>query len=129
MGRILARVRINNVADPAKIIECNALVDTGSAYMVLPTAWQDLLGDLRVIREVGCETATQDIVKAPICGPVQIQIEGFEPIFGEILFLDMHPAVKDRYEPLLGYIPLEQSQAAVDMLGHRLIDVKKTDLK
>ena len=33
------------------------------------------------------------------------------------------------YEPLIGYIILEQSQAAVDMLGHRLIQVKKADLK
>jgi hypothetical protein len=29
----------------------------------------------------------------------------------------------------LGYIVLEQCQAAVDMLGHRLVHVKKTDLK
>ncbi len=34
-----------------------------------------------------------------------------------------------RYEPLIGDIVLEQSQAAVDMLGHRLIPVKRMDLK
>jgi hypothetical protein len=34
-----------------------------------------------------------------------------------------------QYEPLLGYIVLEQSQAAVDMLGHRLIHVTRLDLK
>ena len=33
------------------------------------------------------------------------------------------------YEPLLGYIILEQSQIAADLLGHRLVYVKKTDLK
>ena len=33
------------------------------------------------------------------------------------------------YEPLIGYIVLEQSQAAVDMLGHRLIHIKRMDLK
>jgi hypothetical protein len=33
------------------------------------------------------------------------------------------------YEPLLGYIVLEQSAAAVDILGHRLIHVKRMDLK
>ena len=33
------------------------------------------------------------------------------------------------YEPLVGYIVLEQSQAAVDMVGHRLLHVKKMDLK
>lgn len=59
---------------------------------------------------------------------MEIQIEGFEPVYGEVLFLDMHPA-DGIYEPLLGYIVLEQSQAAVDMLGLRLVHVKKTDLK
>jgi hypothetical protein len=29
----------------------------------------------------------------------------------------------------IGYVILEQSQAAVDMLGHRLIPVKRMDLK
>jgi hypothetical protein len=33
------------------------------------------------------------------------------------------------YEPLIGYIILEQSQAAVDRVGHRLLHVKKMDLK
>ena len=33
------------------------------------------------------------------------------------------------YEPLIGYIVLEQAQAAVDMLGHRLLHVRKADLK
>lgn len=28
-----------------------------------------------------------------------------------------------------GYIVLEQAQVAVDMLGHRLVHVKKSDLK
>lgn len=29
----------------------------------------------------------------------------------------------------IGYIVLEQSQAAVDMLGHRLVPIKHIDLK
>lgn len=33
------------------------------------------------------------------------------------------------YDPLVGYLVLEQSQAAVDMLGHRLVRVDKLDLK
>ena len=36
---------------------------------------------------------------------------------------------RNGFEPLLGYIVLEQSQAAVDMLGHRLVKVKYLDLK
>jgi len=128
MGRIVANVRISNLLKPDKIIECNALVDSGAAYMVLPKAWQSRLGKLKVIREIDCETATQDLVRAPVCGPVEIRVEGFDPVYGEVIFLDMHP--KDgTYEPLLGYIVLEQCQAAVDMLGLRLVHAKKTDLK
>nr|VFJ53221.1 MAG: hypothetical protein BECKFW1821B_GA0114236_101423 [Candidatus Kentron sp. FW] len=33
------------------------------------------------------------------------------------------------YEPLIGYIVLEQAQAVVDMAGHRLLHVGKVDLK
>ena len=38
MGRIVANVRIGNLLDPNKTLECDALVDTGAAYMVLPKA-------------------------------------------------------------------------------------------
>jgi predicted aspartyl protease len=128
MGRIVANVRIASLLEADKSLECDALVDTGAAYMILPKAWQARLGNLRVIREIDCETATQDLLKAPVCGPVEIRVEGFDPVYGEVLFLEMHPA-DGVYEPLLGYIVLEQCQAAVDMLGLRLVHVKKTDLK
>jgi predicted aspartyl protease len=128
MGRIVARVRIANLLDPDRSIECDALVDTGAAYMVLPKAWEGRLGSLNVIREIDCEIASQQLVRAPVCGPVEIRVEGFDPVYGEVLFLDMQPA-DGIYEPLLGYIVLEQCQAAVDMLGLRLVHVKKTDLK
>ena len=51
-----------------------------------------------------------------------------DPVYGEVLFRDMQPA-DGICEPLLGYIVLEQCQAAVDMLGLRLVHLKKTDLK
>jgi hypothetical protein len=128
MSRIVANVRITNILDPEQALDCDALVDTGSAHLVLPEAWRKRLGVLKTARRINCEVATQEIVSADVCGPVEIRVEGFEPIFGEVLFLDMKPT-DGIYEPLLGYIPLEQSQAAVDMLGQRLIHVKKTDLK
>lgn len=128
MGRIVANVRITNLFDQEAIITCDALVDTGAAYMVLPKRWKERIGKINIVREVDCETATQEIVKGEVCGPVEIKIEGFEAVYSEVLFLDMKP-VDGVYEPLIGYIILEQSQAAVDMLGHRLVHVKKTDLK
>ncbi|MBM4298984.1 MAG: hypothetical protein FJ143_14710 [Deltaproteobacteria bacterium] len=128
MGRIVASVRIENPADPSARIRCDALVDTGASFMVLPSAWRDRLGKLDSVGRVPLETATQETVEGEVCGPVRIQIEGFRPVYNEVLFLDMTPE-NGEFEPLLGYVILEQSQAAVDMLGHRLIPVKRMDLK
>ena len=128
MGRIVTHVKIRNLLDQDKAIACDALVDTGAAHMVLPKAWKDRLGNLTTVREIECETATQHLVTAEVCGPVEIRLEGFDPIYSEVALLDMEPA-DGVYEPLVGYIVLEQSQAAVDMLGHRLVHAKKTDLK
>ena len=128
MGRIVSSVKIDNIYDPEKTIRCDALVDTGASYMVLPNTWKDRLGDLERIGEVEFETETQETVCGEIFGPVRIQIEGFRHIYNEVLFVDMQP--KDGiFEPLIGYIILEQCQAGVDMIGHRLIHVKRMDLK
>jgi predicted aspartyl protease len=128
MGRIVASVKIDNVTDDSKSLRCDALVDTGASFMVLPSAWRDRLGDLETTTQVEMETATQETIKAEVCGPVRIQIEGFRPIYSEVSFVDMQPADGD-YEPLIGYLVLEQSQAGVDVLGHRLVHIKHVDLK
>ena len=128
MGRIVTTVTIANLQDADKRIVCDALVDTGGSYMVLPSAWRERLGELEEIATVDLETATQETVEGEICGPVRIQIEGFRRIYNEVLFVEMKPE-NGKYEPLIGYVILEQSQAAVDTLGHRLIPVKRMDLK
>jgi len=128
MGRIISSVRIDNLADPEKTLRCDALVDTGASYMILPTAWRDRLGDLEEIETLELQTATQEAAEGYICGPVRIQIEGFRPIYNEVCFVEMKPD-DGAYEPLIGYVILEQCQAAVDILGHRLIHVKRMDLK
>ncbi|MEW6481886.1 MAG: hypothetical protein AB1397_02625 [bacterium] len=83
---------------------------------------------INLIEEVELETATQATIKGKIYGPVEIQIEGFRKIYSEVVFVDMEPE-DGFYEPLIGYIVLEQSQAAVDMLGDRLLHIKRMDLK
>ncbi len=128
MGRILSSVRIENVADPSKSIRCDALVDTGASHLVLPSAWKERLGKLEYIETIQLQTATQESVSGEIWGPVRIQVEGFRHLYNEVLFVDMNPE-DDIYEPLIGYIVLEQCQAAVDMLGHRLMHAKRMDLK
>lgn len=128
VGRIIASVKVENASDPAKSITCDALVDTGASFMVLPMAWRDQLGNLETMTDVEMETATQDTIKGVVCGPVRIQIEGFRPIHHEVAFVEMTPE-DGQYEPLIGYLVLEHSQAGVDMIGHRLVQVKHMDLK
>lgn len=129
MGRIIAQVILTNAMDPQKEMRFSALVDTGAAYLSLPAAWKDRMGSFPSVMPVQIETATQDSHPAEIAGPVRIEIEGFRPIHSEVLFVEMTPEAGEDYEPLLGYIPLEQAQIAVDMLGHRLVAAKRIDLK
>jgi predicted aspartyl protease len=128
MGRIVASVVVENPSAPEKKIHCDALVDTGASHMILPAAWKDRLGPLEEVGRVEFETATQRTTEGIVCGPVRLRIEGFRPVFTEVVFIQMEPEDGD-YEPLIGYIVLEQSQAAVDTLGHRLVHVKRLDLK
>jgi hypothetical protein len=125
---IIAPVTIGNVMDVSMSVRCDALVDTRASHMVLPRAWKERLGLLDSTRTIELETATQEIITGEVCGPVRIQIKGFRPIFNEVAFVEMKPS-DGEYEPLIGYIILEQSQAAVDMLGHRLVRIKHMDLK
>lgn len=128
MGRIVASVTIKNVLVEDMRFRCDALVDTGASHLTLPSAWRDRLGELNEVARVDLVLANQQTTTGVICGPVEIQIEGFRPIYSEVLFVDMEPMNGD-YDPLIGYIVLEQCQAAVDMLGHRLVPVKMLDLK
>ena len=91
-------------------------------------AWKERFNDFESEETVELQTATQEIVKGLVCGPVKIKVEGFRAIYNEVLFLDMKPE-NGEYEPLVGYIILEQCGAAVDMIGHRLISVKYMDAK
>ena len=96
--------------------------------MILPTAWRPRLGEIATIRKVPCETATQEIVEAEVCGPVRIQMEGFPPIYSEAIFIDMQPS-DGVFDPLIGHLVLQQSQAGIDMVTHPLFHFKAVDLK
>lgn len=128
LGRLISTLKINNASVPSKKFECEGLVDTGSTYVVLPSAWKRRLGKLQKLATVEVETATQEVVSGEVCGPVKIQVGGFRPVYGEVLFMDME-AMDGEYEPLIGYLVLEAIPVAVDLLGHRLVKVKYADLK
>lgn len=128
MGRIVAKVTVANPVDKASSRTFDALVDTGASMLTLPMSWKKDFGNLAQTRMAKVEFADQNIKEVEICGPVSIQIEGFQKIFNEVAFLEMNTS-DGTYEPLIGYIPLEQSGILVDMLGHRLKAAKHLDLK
>lgn len=128
MGRVITPVTVQNLKDQTYKIICDCLVDTASAYLVMPSKWKVRLGELDHVRDVIVQLGDQTRKNGEVYGPVRIQVEGFPSVYSELLFIDMDEH-EGSYEPLLGYIPLEQSQAAVDMVGHRLVPVKTVDLK
>lgn len=123
MGRIIAQTKVTNIFDESKSIECGMLVDTGASALFLPRSWKDRLGEFHRSDPVKLQLANQDVVEGEACWPVEIEIEGFRPVSNEVVFVDMMPggAAGEQPTPLLGYVILEQAQAAVDMLGHRLV--------
>lgn len=122
MGRVFVNVTVANPMDPSRTLDCEALVDTGASQPVLPAAWRPRLGNLGALRTLPAETATGESVQADVCGPIRLEVEGFGPITTEVMFIEMQP-IDGRYEPLLGYIPLEQIPVTVDMKAHRLVEV------
>ena len=128
MGRIIVAATIENGTDSAFRIQSDALIDTGAAYLTLPIAWRDRLGQLTQLDTVSVETATQAVVSGDICGPVLLRMGQFRPVLTEVLFIEMEPS-NGHDEPLIGYIPLEQAQATVDLVGHRLVKFSRVDLK
>jgi predicted aspartyl protease len=129
MGKIIVRTMVQNAIDLEKSIAFDGLIDTGATCVTLPRAWRKQLGMTSTSEEVKMHTATQETVKGELCGPVRITIEGFRPVHSEVLFVDMLPDENNRFEALVGHIPLQQAGIAIDMITHRLIQLKYFDLK
>ena len=102
MGRIITTVNVQNLNPTKNSKKIDILVDTGASYLTLPLAWKDDFGSFDTEETVDLQIAAQETVQGTICGPVRIQVEGFRAVYNEVLF--------GEYEPLLGYLVLEQSE-------------------
>lgn len=122
MGRLVVNVTVTNATDRSRSLDCEALIDTGASHLILPAAWRPRLGDLETLRKLPAELATGETVLTDVCGPVRLEVEGFGPVSADVMFVDVQP-IEGRYEPLLGYIPLEQLPPTIDLKGHRLMPV------
>jgi len=129
MGRIVVQTEVTNLFEENKSIRCGMLVDTGAGALILPMAWKERLGKFKRSEAVELQLANQEVLRGEACWPVEIRIDGFRPVSNEVIFVDMGSEAEGEYEPLLGYVILEQAQAAVEMLGHRLVPVQYIDMK
>ena len=127
MGRIIAQTKVSNPRTN-QTIQCGMFVDTGAGALILPGGWKERLGQFDYTEAVELQLANGEVVRGEAAAPARIDIEGFRPVYNEVIFLDSD-AESGEPEPLLGYVILEQAQAAVDMVGHRLVPVRYIDLK
>ncbi len=119
MGRIVVRTRVTNVFDEDKSIECGMFVDTGAGALILPAAWKERLGRFKRSEAVELLMDNREVVRGEACSPVEVKMEGFRSVSNEVIFVDMKPEENAEYEPLLGYVILEQAQAAVTARDRR----------
>lgn len=130
MGRIVVNVKVTNHFDGGKSLQTPMLVDTGAGALTLPASWQQRFGKFQHAETVELLLANGDAIRGEACAPVEIKIDGFRPVFNEVVFVEsQHAQDGQDEERLLGYVILEQAQAAVDMLGHRLVPVRYIDMK
>lgn len=129
MERIIAQTKVTNLFDEGKAIQCGMFVDSGAGALMRPMAWKERLGRFRRSDAVELQLANGDVVSGEVCAPVLIEIEGFRPVYNEVVFLESGAGNGEVEEPLLGYVILTQARAAVDMVGHRLVPVRYIDLK
>jgi hypothetical protein len=81
-----------------------------------------------MVERVDAELADRRVVTGELRQPLKIQIDDFPPAAGEVLFIDVPPE-DGGYLPLIGYMTLEQSRIAVDMVAHCLRRIPRVDLK
>lgn len=99
--------------DEIKRITVNALVDTG-AYMLVITDYIRQQLDLPLIQEQIFRLADDSEIRGEVVGPVEIRFENRSTTVRAVVL----PGAE---EPLLGSIPLEDLDVAIDPRQQRLI--------
>ena len=129
MGKLVVPVTITSIVQPGHEVRCDALVDTGAHCLTLPLGWRDRFGPIPMVRPVEVEVADGRVVSGELCGPLKIQIADFDPVAGEVLFMEMTADEQGRVTPLIGHITLQQSRVVVDMAAQQLRFVPRVDVK
>ncbi|MCI0538348.1 MAG: hypothetical protein L0Z50_24335 [Verrucomicrobiales bacterium] len=109
----LERVALGERSEPARLVETQALVDTGAVRFYLQSSLMRRLG-LRPARKVTSRTMADVSVERDVYSPVDLEIQGRSGTFEVVELPDNLPNV-------VGQIPLEQLDWVVDLRNRRLI--------
>lgn len=113
MGKVMEKIQITNFVDPAKSIEIEAVIDTGTTMVALPQNVVDELG-LRKIREARVKHANNATELRSIYGVATIEIKGRTGNFDVL-------AEVEGSQPLIGQVVLEILDLLVDARTRTLI--------
>jgi predicted aspartyl protease len=112
MGKVIERIKIQNLLDPAKQVELDAVVDTGATLLALPLNLVGQLG-LQKFREVTMRYANNHTEKKNVYGVVTVEIQGRA---GHFDVLGEEPGS----QPLIGQLVLEELDLVVNPLKRSL---------
>jgi clan AA aspartic protease len=106
MGKVIERIRLTDVSDPARTVEVDAVIDTGATMLVIPMNMVQRLG-VQKFRDVRVRHANNTSEAKEIYGIVTVEIRGRTGHFDVF-------AEAEGSQPLVGQIVLEQLDLVVD---------------
>ena len=118
MGKVIEKVKLINLFDPEKLVEVEAVIDTGATMLVLPQNIVDEL-NLRKMREVKVRYANNKTEIKSIYGVVTVEMCGRAGEFNVL-------AEPEGTQPLVGQIILEQLDLIVDPSTKKVIPNPKS---
>jgi len=113
MGKIIEKIKVINLLNPAKSVELDAVVDTGATLLVIPKDIVINLG-LEKIEEVKVKYANNHIETKEIYGAIRLELKGRVGIFDVL-------AEVEGSQPLIGQIVLERLDLIIEPGTKRVI--------
>jgi clan AA aspartic protease len=113
VGKVIERIKLTNIFDPAKSVETEAVIDSGATMLALPQNIVDQLA-LQKRRAVKVRYANNHTDEKSIYGVVEVDLMGRNGVF-EVL---AEPAGAT---PLVGQVILEVLDLLIDAKSKKLI--------
>ncbi len=113
MGKVIEKLKVANLLDPAKSVTVEAIVDTGATMLVLPQDVVNSLG-LEKVEEVRVKYANNHVETKEIYGVVRLELKGRIGNFDVL-------AENEGSQPLIGQMVLERLDLVIEPSTRRVI--------